>query len=367
MRPEGRQIKRHPVRHDSLRADPELIARVAADLRERGGVYTPAANWLALDAAAADDPPGSTPMAEIFSRSGIERRMGSSDRLLDAWIGSGGMEPALGAPTAQYHAFVRRHDPLALWDANVADERAVQDLTGADLGSIVDLNLLYTFSPDRAVTRVLEVGGGYGRMAEAAYNVFGSSIRWVVADAVPASLVYAYEYLSRACPDARVGAYYNGDDFDLEAFDLYVVPTWRLDHQVGDARYETLVNIESMQEMTQASVDAYLELFDRVAVDDATVYLANARDYLFRGDWNYPPSWRRVFCANTPRSWTRDHPTEIFVRASGDHTAVNAALDAAYYHGLPPVADAGSRRRAVDAARSAGRWLRQAARGRRGG
>jgi hypothetical protein len=70
--------------------------------------------------------------------------------------------------------------------------------------------------------------------------------------------------------------------------------------------------------MGQQAVDAYLALFDRVAVDDATFYVSNAHDYVFTGDWNYPAGWRRLFCANTPRSWTRDHPTEIFARAPGD-------------------------------------------------
>jgi hypothetical protein len=43
----------------------------------------------------------------------------------------------------------------------------------------MDLNLIYAYaaSPDRRVTRILEVGGGYGRLAEAAFNVFGRSVQ----------------------------------------------------------------------------------------------------------------------------------------------------------------------------------------------
>jgi len=43
-----------------------------------------------------------------------------------------------------------------------------------DLGSLMDLNLIHYFAkpPYGRVTRILEVGGGYGRLAEAAFNVF---------------------------------------------------------------------------------------------------------------------------------------------------------------------------------------------------
>jgi hypothetical protein len=94
------------------------------------------------------------------------------------------------------------------------------------------------------------------------------------------------------------------------------------------------VNIESFQEMTQAAVDAYIDLFDRVADEDAIFYISNAHDYQFRGSWNYPPTWRRLICSNTPRSWTHDHPTELFVRAAGKNGAVNAAVEAAYRFNL---------------------------------
>ena len=153
--------------------------------------------------------------------------------------------------------------------------------------------------------------------------------------------------------------------------------------------------------MTQAAVDAYIGLFDRIADDDAIFYLSNAHDYQFRGSWNYPPTWRRLFCSNTPRSWTRDHPTEVFARAAGDHVAVNAAIEAAYRlslqswappgHGVPiPMLEEldadrealRSRVAALDAdleivrnsmswrvtrpLRSAGEWLRQLRARRRG-
>jgi hypothetical protein len=89
-----------------------------------------------------------------------------------------------------------------------------------------------------------------------------------------------------------------------------------------------------MQEMNQAHVDYYLGLFQSVAADGATIYLSNAHDYYFRGVFNIPKNWQRLFSGNTPRSWTPDHPTEIFRKTSDDHSIQNSAVNSAYSYGV---------------------------------
>jgi SAM-dependent methyltransferase len=229
--------------------------------------------------------------------------------LMFAWVGES-RSPS-DEEISRYHRFLQDRDVLDLWAENIN-----RPLCRQDLGSLMDLNLIYAFSspPKDRVTRILEVGGGYGRLAEAAFNVFGSSVQYVLIDAVPASLYYAKKYLSYACPDARIGSYYDdAEDFDLNRYDIAIVPAWHFD-KVNTLRYDVCVNIESMQEMTQFHVDYYLNLFDSVAVDGATIYISNAHDYYFRGAFNYAKNWKKVFCENTPRSWRPDHPTEIFVK-----------------------------------------------------
>jgi SAM-dependent methyltransferase len=327
MEPSGRILRRRIVDHGSLHADADLIAEIAADMQAHAGAYLPGASWLTLDTwdtAGAEDV-----SASAFTPTAISDKMGSSEQLLPEWIGVQS-QPALGSSADRYAAFLSRHDPLELWVHNIENSSIATTLMEADLGSMLDLNLLYTFAPDRSPTRVIEIGGGYGRTAEAALNVFAGSVTWVMVDAVPASLGYARDYLRAACPDARIGFYYDGDAADIKNFDCYIAPAWHFQELNGGERYDVCVNIESFQEMTQAAVDAYIGLFDRIADDDAIFYLSNAHDYQFRGSWNYPPTWRRLFCSNTPRSWTRDHPTEVFARAAGDHVAVNAAIEAAY-------------------------------------
>ena len=67
-----------------------------------------------------------------------------------------------------------------------------------------------------------------------------------------------------------------------------------------------------MQEMNQFHVDYYLNLFDKVITPNGMIYLSNEKDYVFSGLWNYPSRWKNVLKLRTPRSWTRNSPTEIF-------------------------------------------------------
>jgi hypothetical protein len=200
----------------------------------------------------------------------------------------------------------------------------------------MDLNLLFAFTPsERSVTLALEVGGGYGRLAEAAFNIFGRSLKYVIVDAVPASLYYSRKYLSHACPDARIKSFYDerGEDFDLENLDIAIIPSWHFE-RLNRFKYDICMNIESMQEMNQGHVDYYLQLFQSVSADGATFYLSNAHDYYFHGVFNIPKNWQRLFCGNTPRSWTPDHPTEIFRKTSDDYSIRNSTVESAYQYGL---------------------------------
>jgi hypothetical protein len=142
--------------------------------------------------------------------------------------------------------------------------------------------------------------------------------------------VYAPAYLRQACASARIGSYYDGDAFDLDRFDCYVIPAWHFT-ALNAYRYDALVSINSLQEMAQHHVDWYLSLMDGAAADGAICYFNNAHDYLFKGAWRYPPHWRKLLCASSPRSWSANHPTEVFTVDRGvDHAGANAALDALF-------------------------------------
>ena len=325
----GRVIKKHRV--PNIAAHREEFRRMFEDMRQSAGAFLPAPTWLLcqrpenikrnnlaqiIDAASSD---------EVFEKefSDLEGRM-------DGWVGihrHGIAEEVMARKVADF-ATLLQSDPLDLWRANVNDPSVAAHMKAADLGSIMDLNFLYAYSfdPGREVTHILEIGGGYGRLAEAALNVFGRSIRFVLVDSVPVSLYYAKEYMKRACPEIRVGSYYDGDPFDLNQFECYIVPSWYFE-KLNQVKYDICINIDSFQEMNQEHLDTYLKLFDRVSVDGAMIYISNAHDYIFRGNWNYPAHWQKLLCANTPRAESPDHRTEVFFKGQRDFSARNSLVD----------------------------------------
>lgn len=333
----GRVIKKHPV--PNLAADREEFRRIFEDMRRSGGTFTPTPTWLLckppeeieledtsqlIDAADSD---------EVFNRefSALEQRM-------IGWVGfhaSSITDESVAPNVADYAALLSGNDPLGLWRANVDDDEIAASMRVADLGSIMDLNLIYShsFDPSRKVTKILEVGGGYGRLAEAALNVFGDSVRYVLVDSVPVSLYYAKRYMERACPHVRVGSYYDGDEFDMDKFGCYIIPSWYF-QELNREEYDVCVNIESFQEMNQGHLDTYLRIFDEVSRDGAMMYVSNAHDYIFSGEWRYPDHWQKLLCARTPRAQSRDHRTEVFTKSRGDFSSWNATLDAVHAYQL---------------------------------
>lgn len=331
MRPEQLSIKRHPIVLKTITATFDEFGRVVEDMLNHAGAFMPTANWVTLDPT---KPSEADPVAlarSTYAADAFPRQFSSLDKVLYSWIGKQGSLPAEEWVLRLYSVFHDQFDPLGLWKHNVIDKGCVPALTNADLSSILELSLMSSFAPSRdpLVTTVIEVGGGYGRLAEATLNVFGRSVRYVLVDSVPASLLYAHKYLTQACPERRIGAYYAGDSFDLDTFDCYVVPSWRFE-ALNAARYDVCVNVDSFQEMSQTLVDRYLTLFDAVLQPNGIVYSSNGRGSYFKGTWNFPSAWREAFCASTPRPWFENHPTQIFVKADGDFSTQNAALDAAH-------------------------------------
>jgi len=245
----------------------------------------------------------------------------SFDTMLDPWIGCLGLKPIDPAIANHYLPFLKAIDTLQLVPSYFSKDGELNEsaakLRVTDLGSLLDINLINLYAGTRPQLTVLEVGGGYGRLTEAVFNVFGpKQVKYVMIDSVPLSLFYAETYLSNNLPNISVGSYYKGDPFDLEKFDIYIIPTWHFE-KLNRYEYDLGVNIESLQEMDQPKVDYYLGLFDKVVKKDGLIYISNSHDYIFKGEWNYPKNWNCLFRDNSPRSWTNDHPAEIFVK---DHS-----------------------------------------------
>ena len=277
-------------------------------------------------------------MEALFGAGDARAESPTFDDMVAPWLGQKAMRPVTGADYATYQPYLDEIDTLEILAQYYPDGR-YRDSAGlrvTDLGTIIDVNLIETYAgPDgRERTRFLEVGGGYGRLAEAVLGIWPHRVCYVMVDAVPASIYFSYAYLSACFPDRRIGWYYGGDAFEPDAFDCYVVPTWHFDRVNADTRYDVCVNVASLQEMEDRQVVHYLALFDRMTRVGGTIHLSNSRDFIEPRRYDYPSNWELLYKRNTPRSWTPYYPVEVFRRTDEDCTAGNGVLEARYLEDL---------------------------------
>jgi hypothetical protein len=205
-----------------------------------------------------------------------------------------------------------------------APESLIGKWPKSHLGTLMDVAIISRYAG--GYLRICEVGGGYGRIAEA--FIAKGPVHFVMVDAVPAVLMYAYEYLQRAFPHKRIGSYYAGDTYG-ESWDCFILPAWRTD-LLPSAAFDVVVNVESMQEMNEYQVRYFIDLFDRLLVPRGIAYISNARDWKYIGPWEFPATWLPLFYRNTPRSWTPDHPTIVMSKERGDHAQMQWLFEHAH-------------------------------------
>ena len=253
-----------------------------------------------------------------YSKDLYDEKYDTLEKMLDPWVGSIGMQPIGIEAVQKYENFLRPIDIADLLPEDIYSHLSESNWRETDLGTILDFNLISIFGGFKtgltSRINISEVGGGYGRLAEAILEKFPGRVHYVMIDAVPGSLMYSYLYLKSQFPELSIGSYYAGDEYNSN-YDCYIVPSWRTD--ILDVKtFDLLINIESMQEMRQDQVDFYINLFNKLGSDDSIVYLSNARDYVFLGDWLIPDNWKTLYLNNTPRSWSANHPTHILLKDS---------------------------------------------------
>lgn len=319
-------IRNASTRFD-IAGDKSIFYTIVEDMQKNGGRMAPSDHWnWNLGKAENNSAIGYTD--QLF-----DERYSHIQLMLNPWIGSSGMLPISADVVERYSHFLRQIDHLNLLPENILIYGSENDWRETDLGSIMDLNLIAAFHSELCLAEksrvsICEVGGGYGRLAEAFQVAFPGKIHHLLIDAVPGSLMYSCAYLQKQFPELSIGSYYNGDSYS-PAYDIFILPSW-MTHELIDNQFDICINVESFQEMEQHHVDYYLELFNTSTRDGGLIYISNARDYVFKGVWNMPTNWAPVFLSNTPRSWTADHPTQIFRKnCGGDFSIVRRMLESA--------------------------------------
>ena len=286
-----------------IKSDAKLLAEIEKDMMENGGIYRPSDHWLNVDKKYLSLPKNK-----------------NLTNMLDDLIGSQGSRPPTKHDKKIYGDLFKVIDGLNLKD------KLGKDSILTDFGSVMDINLIRIFCglSSGKSNKILEIGGGYGRLAEVFFNVYKGLNKYVLVDAVPVSIMYSYLYLRAVLPKAKIG-FYLFDEYDLDKYDIFIIPTWHFVAK-NKTNFDIGVNIESFQEMNQVEVDRYMKIFDSSIDNNGYIYLSNAHDYVFKGDWNYPASWQCCFRYNTPRSWTINHPTEVYSKNKKDNTEINKTL-----------------------------------------
>jgi hypothetical protein len=301
-------------------SDRSLYDQIVEDATQRAGIHTLEAAWrpdsLFPDAPDAQCEP-------------------TFEALLPAWLGPKTLADADDRYVESCRSFLQRLGlPTERFDkatARAAGGRAAQSLNPLRLDALrtlVEIELVWRALPaGHEPVKILEVGGGYGRLCEAAMKLATRDVRYILVDAVPASIYYAYAYLSERLPQRSVGLCYL--DPDSSGYDCYITPPWRL-AETGETGFQLAINIASFQEMSEEQVWWYLSLFDGNLVADGRILLANSRDYVYPRVYEYPLHWRLELKEHYPFSWSPDYPVEVLTKAGGDCSSDNARIDLRY-------------------------------------
>lgn len=316
-------IFRNPDTRFDVAGDRFHFELIVQDMLNSGGDLAPSDHWNWNLGETANNFCGYT--NELF-----DEKYSHLSKMLDPWVGIVGMRFLDEEAVEKYENFLRPIDHMQLLSSDILTQGKLNGWRETDLGSILDLSLITIFlaKASRERLAICEVGGGYGRVAEIFLETHDRRVHYVMIDAVPGSLMYAYYYLKGQFPELNIGSFYAGDDYD-SSYDCYILPSWRTS-VLPESFFDICLNIESMQEMQQHHVDFYLDLFDRLTVLGGEIYLSNARDYVFKGEWNIFPHWETLYLNNTPRSWSANHPTHILRKNEGDYSLERCAHESAF-------------------------------------
>lgn len=190
--------------------------------------------------------------------------------------------------------YAARNDPLGVLD--LPEPAAGQPLPVQWRSRLISQDLANSALEAGAIARALagrkprsivEVGGGYGRLAYALLNAYPEA-RYTIVDIEPA-LTIARWYLGQLFPPERI-RFVHPDEAALEG------PTADL-----------VVSVSSLQEMTHEQVVGYFALFDRLA-RGGVVYLKQRSQWpnphdgitLPFGEYPIPADWRKLFDETAP-------------------------------------------------------------------
>jgi putative sugar O-methyltransferase len=176
-----------------------------------------------------------------------------------------------------------------------------------DLGTIVDFSIINSLLNKSNPISVMEIGGGYGRLA---YSLIKnrSILNYFLVDPIPSSIALAADYLDKNEFAFKI---ITSIDEELERINILHPSDFKI---IPDSSVDLVINIESFQEMTQDWVDSYIDIINMKTRSNSFFYHSNSFQYKNRFKLNLGAHWRLLTSFNHPRHWTASHRTEVYVR-----------------------------------------------------
>ena len=330
-------IHNHNEEAFHIDADESLYWLIANDMLENAGDLAPRLVWQKIydsaDYSTYNADSDRYKEMELSSREmqesakAVLEKYPNLEDLLGAWVGPRAARTTLDEDLLKkYRSYLSSFDNCRFFDTlyNHDGYKMMSGFLTVEEISILNIELSHLNHAS-----FLEIGGGYGRLAEALMNVYDDQIHYIMADSVPISLMYCYLYLKKNLPSKKIGIYYL-DKINPELYDVFIIPTWRLEEVCGNRKFDVLINIQSFQEMTQFHVDYYMNFFDKHSKQNSIIYLNNNKKYIFLGDWNYPKEWKLHFRHNSPWAWSDDCPVEVFSKGNIDYSRKNLLVNSLY-------------------------------------
>jgi hypothetical protein len=307
--------------------DYKLFSAIVDDMRQHAGILEPTAHWHNENAGRLSNGRENlaAPILYELDANSFEERYGTLQQMLNSYIGGHGMTTASPSDIEEYRRFVYAIDHLGLTGFDLDEFCRTYHALVTDLGSLLDVNAILGFvlPSDQNMIHILEIGAGYGRLAEVCHNILAGRCRYTIADSVPASLMFSYEYLRRQLPNASIGSFYAGDSFS-DNFDIFIVPSWELKNIVH--RWDAVVAIEAFQEMNNAHVEFYTDYMENSIDVGGLAYISGSWRYANQDAYEFSNKMQTLWLGNTPRSWTYVHPTHILRKGTRDFSRLNRIM-----------------------------------------
>jgi putative sugar O-methyltransferase len=228
------------------------------------------------------------------------------EKILENLIGITGMQRATRKDFKKYKRFLNfiksRFSLGSYFNAKIKQ----RPILLADLGTVIDLSIIDHFHNINSNSNILEIGGGYGRLA-GGFAANGNFNSYNLVDVVPSSLSLAEIYLNGNHLNVHKGfsGSYSMAINLLNLDDLSDIPAESMD---------LVINLESFQEMTQDWVDFWIKIINSKTKSNSYFYHSNSYGYKNFFELNLGESWKLISVYDHPRHWTNEHRTEVWRR-----------------------------------------------------